>query len=312
MTLDFNRRVAIVTGAGRGLGREIALSLADRGAAVVVNDYGGGPSATRPGPIDVAEAVVEEIESRGGTALADGASIGTAQSAIGIVERTLEAFGRIDVLVNNAGGNLRGTIDAHDDDQIELVLRSNFIGGYMLVRKVWPHLREAGYGRIVNILSSAMLGLEDRCAYAPAKAAMMGLTNQAAIEGAPLGIRVNGVLPVATTRLAGSLSPGPLATWMQHFPPALVAEGVTYLCSSECATNGEMFSMGGGRVARTAIVSAAGFYDPHLTAESLAANLALARDLDAARVVTSASDETAGYYTVVPWPKTDDDQGGSI
>jgi NAD(P)-dependent dehydrogenase (short-subunit alcohol dehydrogenase family) len=303
--LDFSGRVAVVTGAGRGLGRETALSLARRGASVLVNDYGGGSSTTRPGSIEVAQAVVDEITAMGGHAAADASSVGSAQSAVAIVDHALAEFGRIDILVNNAGGNVRGAIDAHDDELIESVLRGNFIGAYLLVRTVWRHMRAAGYGRIVNILSSAMLGLEGACAYAPAKAALMGVTNQAAIEGAPLGIGVNGVLPVATTRLSDSIPPGPLAQWMRHFPPALVAEGIAYLCSAQCEASGEMFSMGGGRVAATAIVNAVGFFDADLTAESLAANFAQARDLSAARVVASAPDETAGYYSVIPWPEPD-------
>jgi NAD(P)-dependent dehydrogenase (short-subunit alcohol dehydrogenase family) len=302
MVLEFDNRVAVVTGAGRGLGREIALSLARRGATVVVNDYGGGPSSTDPGGIDVAQAVVDEIVAMGGRAVANGASVGTAESSIATVESVIQKYGRIDILVNNAGGNLRGAIDAHDDVQIELVLRSNFIGAFMLVRKVWPHMRARRYGRIVNVMSSAMLGLPDRCAYGAAKAALFGLTNQTAIEGGQLNILANGVLPVATTRLSDSLPAGPLASWMQHFPPRLVAEGITYLCSAQCSSTGETLSMGAGRVARNAVVNGEGFFDPALTAESLAANFAQARDLSNARVVTSAAEESAGYYVVVPWP----------
>jgi NAD(P)-dependent dehydrogenase (short-subunit alcohol dehydrogenase family) len=169
--IHFDGQVAIVTGAGRGMGRTHALLLASRGACVVVNDYGGDPSTLHPGTIDAAQSVVDEITEAGGQAVADGTMIGTGAAAGAVVDHALDAFGRVDMLVNNAGGALIGDIDAFADDEIEGVLRTNLIGPYMLMRRVWPHLRAQSYGRIVNIMSSATLGIGNIAAYAAGKPA---------------------------------------------------------------------------------------------------------------------------------------------
>jgi NAD(P)-dependent dehydrogenase (short-subunit alcohol dehydrogenase family) len=163
-------RVAIVTGAGRGMGRTHALLLAERGARVLANDYGGAQSTLIPGTISQAQAVVDEIRAAGGEAEANAAMVGTGQSAREMVEHALDAFGRVDILVNNAGGSLIGEPDAFDDEEIEGVLRTNFIGPYMLLRRVWPLMRAQGYGRIVNVMSSAVLGAGHLGPYAAGKA----------------------------------------------------------------------------------------------------------------------------------------------
>lgn len=285
MTIDLSGRVAIVTGAGRGIGRETALALARRGASVVVNDYGGGGSTLKPGGIEVAQAVVDEIAALGGRAVAEGSSVGTGESAQAIVDTAAAAFGRVDMLVNNAGGNITTDIDALRDEQVEGILRSNFTGGYMLLRKVWPLMREGGFGRIVNVMSGALLGLPGRAAYASGKAAYLGLTTVAANEGKAHGIHVNGIWPTANTRLAGSLEDEAMKRWMESYPPHLVAEAIAFFCAPECAVTGEFFTVGGGQVARNAFVEAAGFSDPHLTAESLAEHIEQARDLTDAKVI---------------------------
>ena len=298
MGLRFDGQVAIVTGAGRGIGRETALALARRGARVLVNDYGGGGDTMSAGTSDVAQAVVDEIVRSGGQAVADGSAVGAGESADVIVGRALKAFGRLDILVNNAGGSLGIVrLDQDTDAQVEGVLRSNLIGPYMLIRRAWPLMRAQKYGRIVNLMSGAMVGMEGTAAYSSAKSGLIGLTNTAAIEGAPHGIGVNGVWPVAQSRLASKLEDQALIEWMKQFPPELVAEGVVFLCSSACALNGEMFSIGGGRVARNALFSAPGFSDPKLTAETLAAHIEEARDMASAVLLTSTQQETGRYAT---------------
>ena len=296
MGLRFDGQAAIVTGAGRGIGRETALALARRGARVLVNDYGGGGDTMTAGGIDIAQAVVDEIVRGGGEAVADATAVGSGESADAIVGRALEAFGRVDILVNNAGGSLGIVrIDQDTDAQVEGVLRSNLIGPYMLIRRAWPIMRAQGYGRIVNLMSGAMVGMEGTAAYSTGKSGLIGLTNTAAIEGAPHGIRVNGVWPVAQSRLASKLEDQAMIEWMKQFPPELVAEGIVFLCSSACALNGEMFSVGGGRVARNALCSAQGFSDPKLTAETLAAHIEEARDMSRAVLLTSTQQETERY-----------------
>ncbi len=279
MLLDLNGRVAIVTGAGRGMGRDIALALARRGAHVVVNDYGGGASSVKAGSIAVAQAVADEISTLGGKALAEGSSVGTGDSAQAIVDAAVAEFGRVDILVNNAGGNITTGVDDLTDERVEGILRSNFIGGYMLLRKVWPIMREAGFGRIVNIMSGSLLGLQGRAAYASGKAGYFGLTSVAATEGEPFDIRVNGIWPTANTRLMAGIDDPEMIAMMEKFPPHLVAEAIAYFCSPECRATGEFFDVGGGRVARIAIHDCEGFSDPALTAETLAANIEQARDM---------------------------------
>lgn len=279
MTLRFDDQVAIVTGAGRGMGRDIAQQLARRGAKVLVNDYGGAASTLTPGSIEVAQGVVEGIVAEGGLAIADSSMVGTGESAAAIVARAMEAFGRVDILVNNAGGSVVGELDAFEDAEIEGVLRTNLIGPYMLMRRAWPIMRAQGYGRIVNIMSGAILGLGRHAPYAAGKAGLIGLNADAALQGAAFGVLVNGVCPVAYSRLAKG-GPQEIADRLkQHYPPALVAEAVVYLCSRENPATGEIFHVGGGRVARYALFGNEGFYDPQLTAESLAAHFDQARDL---------------------------------
>jgi len=285
VTLRFDEQVAIVTGAGRGMGRDIAQQLARRGAKVLVNDYGGAASTLTPGSIEVAQGVVEGIVAEGGVAIADGSMVGTGESAEAIVARAMEAFGRVDILVNNAGGSVVGELDAFEDAEIEGVLRTNLIGPYMLMRRAWPIMRAQGYGRIVNIMSGAILGLGRHAPYAAGKAGLMGLNADAALQGAAFGVQVNGVCPVAYSRLAKG-GPQEIADRLkQHYPPALVAEAVVYLCSRENPATGEIFHVGGGRVARYALFGNEGFYDPQLTAESLAAHFDQARDLTSATPV---------------------------
>lgn len=283
MTLDLNGRVAIVTGAGRGMGRDMALALARRGAHVVVNDYGGGASSVKAGSIDVAQAVADEIAALGGRALAEGSSVGTGESAATIVDAAMAEFGRVDILVNNAGGNITTGVEDLTDERVEGILRSNFIGGYMLLRKVWPIMRAAGFGRIVNIMSGSLLGLPGRAAYASGKAGYFGLTNVAAAEGEAFDIRVNGIWPTANTRLMAGIDDPEMIAMMERYPPHLVAEAVAYFCAPECRATGEFFDVGGGRVARIAIHDCEGFSDPELSAESLATNIEQARDMRNAR-----------------------------
>jgi len=285
VSLSLEGRVAIVTGAGRGIGRETALALARRGASVLVNDYGGGASAAKPGGIEVAQSVAEEIRELGSEAQADATMVGTAQAAQAIVDAAMTAFGRLDILVNNAGGNITTGVEQLDDERAESIFDSNFTGGWMLLRKCWPIMREVGFGRIVNVMSGAMLGLPGRSVYAAGKSAYWGLTTVAATEGEPHDIRVNGVWPTAQTRLMDGIDDPALIERMKGFPPHLVAEAIVYFCSPECRATGEFYDVGGGSVARIDFMRSAGFSDPALTAESLARNIETARDLTGAAII---------------------------
>jgi len=280
MALSFEGRVAIVTGAGRGIGRYVALGLAKRGAQVLVNDFGGGLDTLTSGDPSVATAVADEIEALGGKAVPDSTAVGASHAAAAIAANAMKAFGRIDILVNNAGG-FGGTegLAADTDDQLDAVLRSNLLGGYHLLRQVWPTMTTQRYGRVVNMISGALLGMPGTAAYSTAKGGMIGLTNVAASEGRSARICVNGVWPIANTRMADEIKDDAMRAGMVKFPPNLAAEAIIYLCSEENTTSGEMFTAGGGSVARTAFCTGKGFVDPELTAESLAANIDRARDL---------------------------------
>jgi NAD(P)-dependent dehydrogenase (short-subunit alcohol dehydrogenase family) len=270
--IDFKGQVAIVTGAGRGMGRAIALLLAERGAKVVVNDYGGDPTGV-PGTSEPADSVVEEIRARGGEAIVDATTVGTGGSADAIVAAALDAFGRIDILVNNAGGSTIAPLDELADEEIERVMRTNYWGAYLLMRRVWPHMRRQRYGRILNMASSATLGIGTVAPYSSAKAAMVGLTCEAAIEGKPVGIQVNAVFPAGYTRLAAK-SQEDARVWMETwFAPDLVAQAIAYFVSREMLYTGEIYGAGGGRVSRIATFNNDGYFDRNLTPESLAAHI---------------------------------------
>lgn len=299
--LDFTGRVAIVTGAGNGVGRATAKALARRGAMVVVNDYGGSIDTLTPGSIAVAQAVVDEIRAEGGEAVAEGSSVGTAAAADAIVGTALKAFGRVDILVNNAGGSTAfTTVDGDSDAVVQGVIDSNLTGSWMLLRKVWPLMREAGYGRIINTASNTLLGMNGAFAYVVAKGGVLGLTTAAAVEGRPLGILVNAVFPQAYTRGVSNLDGS--MDWFLPFTPELVAEGVVFLCSEQCEAAGELFRIGGGGMGRYAIHGNRGIRDQGLTAEMVAEQFDVVRDMGENELLTSTVQDMTRFGTAAQLP----------
>jgi NAD(P)-dependent dehydrogenase (short-subunit alcohol dehydrogenase family) len=261
MGIAFEGQVAIVTGAGSGIGRETALALARRGARLVVND----PAA------DLAGAVVAEIEAANGIAVAETSAVGTRDAADAIVAAALEAFGGVDILINNAGISRPAPFGEDSDADIELVLGVNLHGPYHLMRAVWPVMKAAGYGRILNTASSAAFGSGISGAYAASKAGVIGLTKEAAASGKAHGIKVNAVMPQAHTTLLDKHPDPAFRAWMaRHFPARLVAEASAYLVSRDVAVTGELFAAGGGLVRRIAFHESAGWLDDDLTAEVVA------------------------------------------
>ena len=301
MTIGFDGQVAIVTGAGRGMGREHALLLARRGAKVVVNDYGGAQSTINRGSIETAQAVVEAIRAEGGEAIANAEMVGTGETATAIVNAAIEAYGRVDILVNNAGGSLIGEPDDYDDEQIEGVLRANFIGAYMLIRRVWPLMRAQGYGRIVNVMSSAVLGSGKLAPYAAGKGGLFGLTADIAHDGRAHNILVNGVFPTGASRLTET-SQEDVALWYRtYFQPEKVSAFVAYLCSRELDFAGEVFNVGGGRVARLAVFDNEGMFDPGITPEIVGENISAIRDMSEPTIIPSLWAQTERYFRYLPW-----------
>jgi NAD(P)-dependent dehydrogenase (short-subunit alcohol dehydrogenase family) len=254
--LRFDDRVAIVTGAGRGLGRAHALLLAARGAKVVVNDFGGSKEGegSDTGP---AEDVVAEITAAGGTAVADTHSVGTEDGCQALVAGAIERFGRIDILVNNAGISRWGSFPEADADNLERTLDVHLRGTWHTTRAAWPHLVEQGYGRVITTASTGMLGLADNLAYATAKGALLGFTRSLAFGSAEKGILVNCIAPNSVTRPSETAAKPNIVTaspkdaaFAQAMATDLVSPMVAYLAHEDCEVNGEILVAGAKRFGR--------------------------------------------------------------
>jgi NAD(P)-dependent dehydrogenase (short-subunit alcohol dehydrogenase family) len=272
--LRFDGRVAVVTGAGRGLGREYALLLASRGAKVVVNDVGGSltGAGTDAGP---AQSVVEEIVAAGGEAVASTDTVATPQGGQAIVDTALAHFGRLDVLIHNAGNVRRAPLAEMTSEDFDAVLDVHLRGAFHVVRPAFAHMTRAGYGRLVLTSSiGGLYGNHDVANYGVAKAGIIGLSNVAALEGAAAGVRCNVIVPAAVTRMAEGLD-------TSAYPPMgadLVAPTVGWLAHETCSVTGEILVAIAGRVARAYIAETPGVYRPSWTIEDVAADIGAIRD----------------------------------
>lgn len=293
--LSFEGRVAIVTGAGRGIGRCHALLLAAKGARVVVADYGVGMdgSGSSHAPADD---VVREIKESGGEAVACYASVAEENAAASIVSAAVDAFGKLDVVVNNAGIYDPGRFDALTAEQFRSMMDVHYLGTLFVSRAAWPHFVGAGYGRIVNTVSETMLGgVPELTSYGAAKAAVFGLTRNLATEGLSLGIRVNAIAPRAHTRMTASLSaalsvPKEVMDEVNASMPAeMCAPAAAFLAHESCPLNGEVLNIGMGGVSSLAVVQTQGLWKSPLTAEDIAQNLDTIMDTTGARVTDTTS-----------------------
>jgi NAD(P)-dependent dehydrogenase (short-subunit alcohol dehydrogenase family) len=244
--LDFGGRAAIVTGAGAGLGRCHAVLLARRGAQVLVNDA----------DLNRAEDAVAEIAGFGGSAVADGTDVSTTAGGEKIVQTAVDSFGRLDVLVNNAGIIRDRTFQNLSDDELGAVLAVHVGGAFNLTRPAWRVMREAKYGKVLFTTSAAGIwGNFGQANYSAAKAALIGLSNTLAIEGAKSGLMSNVIAPIAAT----SMTDGLLGKLTEAADPALVSPLVAWLCHESCDATGQLYSVGGGRVARVVTTLTHGF-----------------------------------------------------
>ena len=298
--IDFADRVAIVTGAGGGLGRSYALALAARGAAVVVNDLGGtvdgeGSSAS------AANSVVAEIRSAGGVAIADHHSVSDPDGGEAMTALAIEEFGRIDIVVNNAGILRDRSFAKLEWRDLDAVLDVHLKGTFYVTRPAFLRMKEQGYGRIVMTSSgSGVFGNFGQSNYGAAKMGLVGLVNVLALEGSRSGILVNAIAPLARTRMTEDLL-GPLA---EHLDPELVTPAVVFLASEACSVSGDLWSVSGGRVTRVVQAQPPGFFkhprrDGSLTAEDIAANLDRVRSTENMVVPGSLQDDIVGIGTLL-------------
>ena len=286
--LGFDGKVAIVTGAGGGLGRAHALQLASRGARVVVNDLGGSRSGegSDEGP---ATAVVKEIIAAGGEAVANGASVATPEGGRAIVAAALEHFGRIDIVVNNAGILRDKTFHNMTPDMVEAVIDVHLKGAFNVTQPAWAKMREQGYGRVLNTSSnSGILGNFGQANYGAAKMGLVGFTRVLAAEGAKYNIKVNALAPLAWTRMTEDIFGAEAAS---RFQAELVAPVACFLVHEDCPVSGEIYSAAGGRVARFFIGMTEGYFNPALSAEDVRDHFDQIRDESGYTVPGSPAEE---------------------
>jgi NAD(P)-dependent dehydrogenase (short-subunit alcohol dehydrogenase family) len=285
--LGFDGKVAIITGSGGGLGREHALLLASRGARVVINDVGGSVSG-EGGDAGPAQRVVQEITDAGGEAVADTHSVATPEGGEAIVATALEHFGRVDIVVNNAGILRDKTFHNMTPDLLDAVLNVHLKGAFNVTRPAWIKMREQGYGRVVNTSSnSGILGNFGQSNYGAAKMGLVGLTRVLAVEGAKHNIKVNAIAPVARTRMTEEL----LGSLGEKIEPGLVSPVVAFLAHEDCPVTGEIYSAAGGRIARFFIGLTQGYYNPNLTVEDVRDHFAEIRSEAGYIVGASNNDE---------------------
>ena len=278
-TYDFAGRVAIVTGAGRGIGRAHARLLAERGAKVVVNDLGGSMEG-EGADVGPAESVVAEIRTAGGEAVADTHDVSTPEGGEAIVNTALDSFGRIDIVVNNAGIIKYAGLPEVDLDNLEKHLAVHLLGSFNTTRAAWPHFVEQNYGRVVLTTSTGLLGMDNNLSYATAKAGLIGLARSAKLAGKKHGIKINLIAPAAMTRMGGGdnqegARPEPGRPHIHiHMPSEAVAPMVAFLAHEDCPVSGEIYVAGADRFSRLFIAATQGYVHAagSPTIEDVAAN----------------------------------------
>ena len=316
--LRFDDQVAVITGAGGGLGKQYALLLATRGARVVVNDTGG--SVTGDGSdVAAAYAVAEEIRQTGGQAVPDTHSVTSPEGGQAIIDTALGAWGSVDILINNAGIVGDARFDDMTADRLEPLIDVHLRGAFYVTRPAWTVMRERRYGRILNTCSAAgILGAEGMSNYGAAKTGLIGFTRVLAAEGAAHDIKVNAIAPIAYTRMLAHSVDGAtgqragedeaaarailddfVAQYLQKLDPALVAPVAAFLTHRDCSVSGDIYTVGAGHVARYFIGRTKGFFKPALSIEDVRDHLDEIRDEAGYTVPGGPADEMTELFATI-------------
>ncbi len=312
--LRFDDQVAVITGAGGGLGLQYALLLASRGARVVVNDIGG--SVTGDGSnSEAAEAAADQIRQHGGQAVGDNHNVTSPEGGQAIIDTALDAWGRVDIVINNAGIVRDAPFENMTAEQFEPLLDVHLRGAFHVTRPAWKVMREQGYGRILNTTSAAgILGNAGMSNYGSAKTGLIGFTRVLAAEGADHNIKVNAVAPIAFTRMlthsidtAGQPDdPASQAVlddlvnqYLKKLDPGLVAPVVAFLTHRDCPITGEIYTVGAGHVSRFFIGRTKGFYSPELSIEQVRDHLDEIRDEAGYTVPGGPADEMGELFATI-------------
>lgn len=289
MSLRFDDRVVIVTGAGNGLGKSHALEFARRGAKVVVNDLGGGIAGEGENT-SVAQTVVDEIKALGGEAVANTDSVEHGER---IVETAMDSYGRVDVVINNAGILRDASFAKMTDEAWDIIYRVHLLGSYKVSKAAWNHMRAAAYGRIVMTTSVAgIYGNFGQANYSAAKLAVFGLAQTLAIEGASKNIRCNAIAPTAGSRLTATVLPKEIT---EALKPEYVTPTVVLLAHEQSPATGKLFEVGGGWVSQTRWEQTQGvFFREDYTAEDLVARWEEATSFENARHASTLTESKTG------------------
>jgi NAD(P)-dependent dehydrogenase (short-subunit alcohol dehydrogenase family) len=310
----FDEQIAVITGAGGGLGKQYALLLASRGARIVVNDTGA--SVTGDGSnTGAADAAAAEIRDLGGQAVADSHSVASPDGGQAIIDAALNTWGRVDILINNAGIVRDAPFEEMTADRLEPLLDVHLRGAFYVTRPAWKVMREQGYGRILNTCSAAgILGANGMSNYGSAKTGLIGLTRVLAAEAGSENIKINAIAPIAYTRMLAHSVDGVeqpddpsaqavlddlVSQYLQKLDPALVAPVAAFLTHPDCPVSGEIYTVGAGHVSRFFIGRTKGFYSPTLSIEDVRDHLDTIRDEAGYTVPGGTADEMTELFAMI-------------
>jgi len=292
--LGYDGKVAIITGAGGGLGRQHALMMAKRGALIVVNDLGGSIDGVGSNA-SAAQLVVDEIKAIGGEAVADHNTVATPEGGQAIVRTAIDTYGRVDIVINNAGILRDKAFHNMTPDLLNPVLDVHLKGAFYVTQPAFVHMREQGYGRIISTSSAAgVFGNFGQTNYGAAKMGLVGFTRVLGVEGARFNIKANAIAPLAMTRMTEDI----LGALKDKLDPALVSPLVAFLAHEECPVSGQLFSVGGGRVAHVFLGETNGYYSPTLTPEDVQNNWDTITSRDNYAVPNNLGEETALFLSL--------------